>query len=84
VRKLLFDHALLPNGWARDVGFDINAGTILKVTAGASPQGRERIAGIALPGLANLHSHTFQRAMAGLTESRGPSSENFWSWRETM
>jgi formimidoylglutamate deiminase len=84
VRKLLFDHALLPNGWARDVGFDINAGTILKVTAGASPQGRERIAGIALPGLANLHSHTFQRAMAGLTESRGPPSDNFWSWRETM
>ncbi|HYD44737.1 MAG TPA: formimidoylglutamate deiminase, partial [Phenylobacterium sp.] len=38
----------------------------------------------AVPGLANLHSHAFQRAMAGLTETRGPAADNFWTWREWM
>lgn len=37
-----------------------------------------------LPGMPNLHSHAFQRAMAGLAERRGPSDDSFWSWRETM
>jgi formimidoylglutamate deiminase len=32
----------------------------------------------------NLHSHTFQRAMAGLTERRGPGADSFWTWRERM
>ena len=82
--KLFFDHALLPGGWARDVGLDLEDGTIDVVTPRASPEGRERIAGIALPGLASLHSHTFQRGMAGLAETRGPSSDSFWSWRQVM
>lgn len=38
----------------------------------------------ALPGMPNLHSHAFQRAMAGLAERRGPGDDNFWTWRETM
>jgi formiminoglutamate deiminase len=37
-----------------------------------------------VPGLANLHSHAFQRAMAGLTERRGSESDSFWTWREQM
>ena len=82
--RFLFDHALLPEGWAQSVAVDIEDGTIVEVRPGASADGRERIAGIALPGLPNLHSHTFQRAMAGLAETRGPASDNFWSWREVM
>jgi|SRR6185437_2999839 len=38
----------------------------------------------ALPGMPNLHSHAFQRAMAGLAERRGPGDDSFWTWRETM
>ncbi|TAN04272.1 MAG: formimidoylglutamate deiminase [Rhodanobacteraceae bacterium] len=38
----------------------------------------------ALPGMPNLHSHAFQRAMAGLAEQRGPGDDSFWTWRETM
>ena len=82
--RFLFDHALLPEGWAERVGIDVDDGTIVDVQPGASADGRERVAGIALPGLPNLHSHTFQRAMAGLAETRGPASDNFWSWREVM
>jgi len=37
-----------------------------------------------VPGLPNLHSHAFQRAMAGLTERRGSESDSFWTWREQM
>lgn len=40
--------------------------------------------GPAFPGLANLHSHAFQRGMAGLAETAGPNDDDFWSWRETM
>jgi formiminoglutamate deiminase len=38
----------------------------------------------AIPGVANLHSHAFQRAMAGLVERRMNPQDSFWTWRETM
>ncbi|WP_091240930.1 formimidoylglutamate deiminase [Aquimonas voraii] len=38
----------------------------------------------AVPGVANLHSHAFQRAMAGLAERRLNPQDSFWTWRETM
>jgi formimidoylglutamate deiminase len=84
MRRLILDHALLPDGWAENVGIDIDGGMILAVHANASADGRERIAGIALPGLPNLHSHTFQRGMAGLAETRGPEGDSFWTWRQVM
>jgi len=83
-RKSIFDHALLPTGWATNVGIDIRDGTICTVQANASSEGRERITGIALPGLPNLHSHTFQRGMGGLAETRGPRGDSFWTWRQVM
>ncbi|HEX2137404.1 MAG TPA: formimidoylglutamate deiminase [Microvirga sp.] len=84
MRKLFLDHALLPSGWASAVALDVHDGTIRAVEPGASREGRERVAGIALPGLPNLHSHTFQRGMAGLAEIRGPEHDTFWTWRELM
>src|SRR5258706_14392568 len=84
MRKLFFDHALLPEGWAKNIGLDIEGGSLAAVVANAQPQGRERIAGIALPGLGNVHSHSFQRAMAGLAEIRGPEGDSFWTWRKVM
>jgi formiminoglutamate deiminase len=84
MRRLLFDHALLPSGWAQDVAIDIDGGMIRSVQAGADPADHEHITGIALPGLPNLHSHTFQRGMAGLAEARGPEGDSFWTWRQVM
>lgn len=85
MRRLILDHALLPDGWARNVGLDIEGGVIVAVHLGASHEGRERVAGVALPGLPNLHSHTFQRGMAGLAEIRGPAEgDSFWTWRQVM
>ncbi len=44
----------------------------------------ERVSGVVVPGLPNLHSHAFQRAMAGLAERRGNEADSFWTWREAM
>jgi formiminoglutamate deiminase len=81
---LTFDHALLPEGWRRDVTIGIEHGRVVTVTSGAVPPGTGHVRGIALPGIASLHSHTFQRAMAGLAEMRGPVGDTFWTWRQVM
>ncbi len=76
------DEAWLPDGWARDVAFTLEGAAIGAVTPGR----REgtHLPGRAVPGMPNLHSHTFQRAMAGLAERRGPAADSFWTWREVM
>ena len=51
---------------------------------GASAQAGDERHAIIIPAAANLHSHAFQRAMAGLAERRGPGADTFWTWRETM
>ncbi|WP_029349641.1 formimidoylglutamate deiminase [Bosea sp. 117] len=81
--SLWFENALLPEGWAHGVRIEIEKGVIAGVSTGADAAGAERHA-IGLPGLPNLHSHAFQRAMAGFTEVRGPGADSFWTWREEM
>jgi len=84
-RTLWFEAALLPDGWARDVRIGIAGGRIVSLETGvARCPADEGGGGVALPGVANVHSHAFQRAMAGLTEARGPSDDDFWTWRELM
>ena len=82
-QSFLFDHAWLPSGFAADVRVEVADGLIASVGAGPAA-GAERVPGIALPGMPNLHSHAFQRGMAGLSERRGPADDTFWTWREVM
>ncbi len=77
-------HALLPQGWACDVRIVCADGRLAEVTAGVPAQPGDTALAIALPGLGNLHSHAFQRGMAGLTEIGGNRGDSFWSWRELM
>jgi formimidoylglutamate deiminase len=72
--------ALLRDGWARDVRITAVDGTITAVQPDATPDDATHLSGIALPGMPNLHSHAFQRGMAGLAQRGG----DFWSWREVM
>ncbi|WP_333818231.1 formimidoylglutamate deiminase [Tabrizicola sp.] len=74
--------ALLPEGWARDVRIVVEEGRIASVSPGAVPEGLAH--GCLLPAPVNLHSHTFQRAMAGLTEARTAGQDSFWTWRALM
>ncbi len=87
--SLWFDQALLPTGWARNVRLSVSGGLICRVEVGVVRKDHEVDHGTALPGVANVHSHAFQRAMAGLTEARGPvggrdERDDFWSWRRLM
>jgi len=76
--------ALLPAGWRSEVRLTIENGVIAAIEAGVPPrEGDERHA-ILIPAIANVHSHAFQRAMAGLAEIRGEGTDTFWTWRETM
>jgi formimidoylglutamate deiminase len=85
VATLFAEQALLPDGWSRNVAIGITPdGTIASVKAGASAEGLQRVNGPVLPGMVNLHSHAFQRAMAGLTEVALNPDDSFWSWRELM
>jgi formiminoglutamate deiminase len=85
VVEIHVENALLEDGWQRDVLIGIEDRMITSVAAGQpAPAGAERYAGAAVPGVANLHSHAFQRAMAGLAERREAGSDDFWTWREIM
>ncbi len=77
--------ALLPSGWASNVGLEIGEdGAFSAVVPGSSPQGASRLRGSVVPGMPNLHAHAFQRALAGCAEQRGRGEDSFWSWREAM
>ncbi len=84
--RLFAETMLLPAGWARDVAVTVDErGRIARVEPGSIRQpGDETIAGPVLPPLANVHSHAFQRAMAGLAEIAGPGEDTFWTWRQEM
>ncbi len=85
-RQLFAEHAWLPGGWHRNVLIEWDAeGTLTAVTPDTAPTSDlVRAAGPLMPGMPNLHSHAFQRAMAGLTEYRANASDSFWSWRDLM
>ncbi|MDH0303933.1 MULTISPECIES: formimidoylglutamate deiminase [unclassified Pseudomonas] len=79
------ERALLPSGWARNVRLEVAAdGRLASIAAEASAEGAERLSGPLLPGMPNLHSHAFQRAMAGLAEVAGNPNDSFWTWRDLM
>ncbi len=83
--NLFFKNALLPDGWAENVLIEADDnGVLTKVSPETPVQGREFDGEIAVAGAANLHSHAFQRAMAGLGERMETGEDDFWSWRDAM
>lgn len=80
------EHALLPEGWAENIRVDLAPdGRIDAIHRGAAPDSGAHRVELLLPAMSNLHSHAFQRAMAGLSEARGPHPrDTFWTWRQIM
>ncbi|MDE4193276.1 formimidoylglutamate deiminase [Phaeobacter gallaeciensis] len=76
--------ARTPSGWVQNVRLRIENGAIAKITANAAPGDGDTCVDTLLPGLANLHSHSFQRAMAGMSEYRAAGQDSFWTWRQLM
>lgn len=80
-----FTHAWLVDGWHRNVVISVDPeGEIVDVSADDTVTTARLINGVAIPGMPNIHSHAFQRAMAGLVEQRSGNDDSFWTWRETM
>lgn len=76
---------LLMDGWHHDVLLEVDsAGFIHSVTPDALPDNAQRLNGAVIPAMANLHSHAFQRVMAGLAEVAGDPQDSFWTWRDLM
>ena len=83
--KLFAADALIARGWTRNVAIEIATdGTIARVREDAQPDGAERVTGPLIPGMPNLHSHAFQRAIAGRTGNANSDGDSFWTWRQAM
>lgn len=79
------DTALIGGACKQNVVIDIDReGVIASVQCHKTPMIQNQMACHLLPGMANVHSHAFQRLMAGLAEYRVTGHNSFWSWRETM
>ena len=77
--------AQLADGWHSHVTLEVSdAGFITRVTPDSAPGAAIPLAGAVIPAMTNLHSHAFQRAMAGLAEVAGDPPDSFWTWRELM
>ncbi|MBB3611750.1 formimidoylglutamate deiminase [Rhizobium sp. BK602] len=82
--KLHARSALLGDGWRENVRLTLDAGRIAGIEAGVAAQAGDERHDVLVAAMPNLHSHAFQRAMAGLAEVRGPANDSFWSWRTVM
>ena len=85
MKRFLAKAALLPQGWEKDVLISVDeTGRIAQIEPGAAPSTAHRLDGPVIPGMANLHSHAFQRAMAGFAEYTTSNHDSFWTWRKRM
>src|SRR5438105_8355067 len=84
-RRLYARDALLPGGWTRDVAIEVDdRGTIVDVKSSADVDRADTLAGTVVPAMPNVHSHAFQRALAGRTGMAPAREDSFWTWREAM
>jgi formimidoylglutamate deiminase len=83
--KYFADFAWLPHGWGANARIDVGTGGVLAAVDEDAERGSAEFLGrFVLPGMPNLHSHAFQRAMAGLAERQTNPADSFWTWREAM
>src|SRR5690606_29456478 len=88
-RQFYAENARFADGWRRGVRFEVDngryySGALLDVQFDVKPEAAQSLGHWIVPGMPNLHSHAFQRAMAGLAERRGDPADSFWTWREVM
>ena len=86
-KRCLFPTAFAANGWHDNVLIECTNGIISEVITDYAQQpddSVEQIRGIAIPGIPNVHSHAFQRRLAGLSEFRTGEHDSFWTWRKLM
>jgi formiminoglutamate deiminase len=82
--RIFTGQAWLPEGWSANVAVSVSDGRISAIEEATTHQPDDVRVPALLPALSNLHSHTFQLGMAGMSEVRGAASDSFWTWREVM
>ena len=83
--SLFARHVWLESGWAKNVRLQWNdQGDLTHVETDTTPAIHEQVEQFVVPGMVNLHSHAFQRAIAGMTEIAGGGPDSFWTWRDLM
>jgi formimidoylglutamate deiminase len=82
--ELFAEQVLTPSGWLNNVSLTVEGGRFSSLKADTNPAPNSERHAVLIPAISNLHSHAFQRAMAGRTERRGASSDSFWTWRDEM
>ncbi|GAA6163199.1 formimidoylglutamate deiminase [Pelagimonas sp. KU-00592-HH] len=82
--KIFAKQVLVGQDWRSDCRVTCDGGRIAALDEGVSVGPDDYCVDVLLPSLANLHSHAFQRAMAGMTEFRAAGKESFWTWRDLM
>ncbi len=84
MRSLWFANLLTPDGWVRRARVTIAHGRVVTVAPADTPDADDERVTVGVPGLPDVHSHAFQRGMAGRAERAGPTADSFWTWRQTM
>ncbi len=83
--RLIFEKALVDAAVQSHVAVEVgDDGAIVSVGRATPEDARHVIPGLAVAGMPNLHSHAFQRAMAGTAETAGSGADSFWTWRDAM
>ncbi len=82
--ELFAEQVLTSDGWLNNVLLTIEGARFRSINADTKPTPNSERHAILIPAISNLHSHAFQRAMAGRTERRGAVSDSFWTWRDEM
>lgn len=83
--EILCRSALTGRGWTGPARIRLDATGCIRAIEDIDVSSDDpRLSGYILPGMPNLHSHAFQRLIAGLTEHAGGSTDSFWTWREAM
>ncbi|WKE47450.1 amidohydrolase family protein [Gluconobacter oxydans] len=83
--ELFAEQALLPDGWHRNVRITVSPdGCFESIVPDARISADVERKAIVVPSQLSLHSHAFQRGMAGLAESRQNPADTFWTWRRLM
>ena len=82
--RIFSTQAWLNDGWQYDVAVTVSGGKITEIATNVVKEPDDVVVDTLLPALANLHSHSFQRAMAGMTEFCTTGQDSFWTWRTLM
>lgn len=84
MQNLYVSRVLTVDGWRDCVRLQLQSGRIASLQVGSQPEPGDERHDVIVPALGNLHSHAFQRGMAGLAEFAGEGADSFWSWRDVM